>query len=78
MAAAVWRTRDGLPPWHPEQAIPVQAALAASTRGGSVRPGAVADLAALDADPFTVPLEEFRGMPVAATLLGGRFTHDAL
>jgi predicted amidohydrolase YtcJ len=78
MAAAVWRTRDGLPPWHPEQAIPVQAALAASTRGGSVRPGAVADLAALDADPFTATLEEFRGMPVAATLLGGRFTHDAL
>jgi predicted amidohydrolase YtcJ len=40
--------------------------------------GAVADLAVLDADPFTVGLEEFRAMPVAATLLGGRLTHDAL
>jgi predicted amidohydrolase YtcJ len=78
MAAAVWRTRAGLPPWHPEQAIPVQTALAASTRSASVVPGAVADLAVLDADPFTAGLEEFRAMPVAATLLGGRFTHDAL
>jgi predicted amidohydrolase YtcJ len=43
-----------------------------------VVPGAVADLAVLDADPFTAGLEEFRAMPVAATLLGGRFTHDAL
>jgi len=78
MAAAVWRTRNGLPPWHPEQAITVQEALGASTRGASVRVGAVADLAVLDADPFTVGLEEFRAMPVAATLLGGRLTHDAL
>jgi predicted amidohydrolase YtcJ len=78
MAAAVWRTRDGLPPWHPEQAISVRAALAASTRGASVTPGAVADLAVLDADPFTAGLDAFRTMPVAATLLAGRLTHDAL
>ncbi len=78
MAAAVWRTRDGLPPWHPEQAISVAAALRASARVNAVAPGAVADLAVLDADPFTATLEEFRAMPVAATLLGGRVTHDAL
>ena len=78
MAAAVWRTRDGLPPWHPEQAIPVRAALAASTRADAVAVGAAADIAVLDADPFTADLEQFRSMPVAATLLGGRFTHDAL
>ena len=78
MAAAVWRTRDGLPPWHPEQAISVQAALEASTRITAVQPGAVADLAVLDADPFTASLDEFTAMPVAATLLGGRLTHDTL
>ncbi|WP_227497272.1 amidohydrolase [Planctomonas psychrotolerans] len=77
MAAAVWRTRHGLPAWHGEQAIDVAAALAASSRH-AVTVGAPADLVVLDADPYTASIETFRSMPVAATLLGGRFTHDSL
>ncbi|TNM61162.1 amidohydrolase family protein [Streptomyces sp. NP160] len=41
------------PPWHPEQAITTAEALAASARGRSVvAVGGVADVVALDADPF--------------------------
>ncbi len=77
IAAAVGRTRDGREPWHPEQAIPMEAALTASTRS-TVAPGEPADLAVLDRDPLAASPDELRAMPVAATLLGGRFTHDAL
>jgi predicted amidohydrolase YtcJ len=31
----------------------------------------------LDADPLAVPDEMFAAMPVAATLVSGRFTYDA-
>ncbi|WP_210506135.1 amidohydrolase [Naasia sp. SYSU D00057] len=79
IAAAVFRTGDDRPAWHPEQRIPVSAALAASTRGrGTVGVGDVADLAILDADPETADMPTLRAMPVSATLLGGRFTHRAL
>ena len=78
MAAAVWRTRDGLPPWHPEQSVSVATALRASTRVEGVAEGNAADLAVLDRDPFSVGLEQFRSMPVAMTLLAGRVTHGTL
>ncbi|GAA1832081.1 amidohydrolase family protein [Agromyces salentinus] len=80
IAAAVGRTRDGRQPWHPEQAIEARAALAASTGGAghTVQAGAVADLAVLDLDPFTASADALRRMPVAATLLAGALTHDAL
>lgn len=79
IAAAVTRTRHGRYPWHPEQSIDVATALAASTRGRStIEIGSRADLAIIDRDPFTASHDELRGMPVAATLLGGRLTHDAL
>lgn len=74
IAAAVTRSRDGREPWHAEQSIPFTAALAASTRT-VVAEGEVADLVIVDRDPFTASGDELRGMPVAATLLGGRFTH---
>ncbi|MGH1523050.1 amidohydrolase [Leifsonia sp. L25] len=77
IASAVGRTRDGREPWHPEQRIPVAAALAASTRT-RVAVGEAADLAVVEADPLAASPDELRGMPVAATLLAGRFTHDAL
>lgn len=78
IAAAVGRTRDGREPWHPEQAIGARIALAASTNGAgdTVREGAPADLAVLERDPFAATADELRTMPVAATLLGGRFTHS--
>ncbi|MHA6694419.1 amidohydrolase [Homoserinimonas sp. A520] len=77
ISAAVGRARDGRDAWHPEQAIGVDAALAASTRT-RVAVGEVADLAVVERDPFTSTPDELRSMPVAATVLGGRFTHRSL
>jgi len=77
ISAAVGRARDGRDAWHPEQAISVDAALAASTRT-RVAVGEVADLAVVDRDPFTSTPDELRSMPVSATVLGGRFTHRTL
>jgi len=76
MSAATTRARnDGRGPWHPEQALTREEALLASTRGcGRIRAGAVADIAVLDADPLAAPDAVFAGMPVAATLVAGRFT----
>ncbi|WBU39356.1 amidohydrolase family protein [Homoserinibacter sp. YIM 151385] len=78
IAAATTRSRDGLEPWHPEQALERSAALAASTHGGVLEPGSRADLAILDADPLAVSGAELRAMPVAGTLLGARWTHREL
>lgn len=79
VAAAVTRSRDGRPAWHPEQSIDAAAALAASTRTGlQLSPGDPADLILVDADPLTAPPQQLRGMEVAATMLAGRFTHFTL
>jgi predicted amidohydrolase YtcJ len=77
MAAATTRARqDGRGPWHPEQAITRQEALVASTRGrGRISVGEAADIAVLDGDPLAVPDSVFAEMPVAATLVAGRFTY---
>lgn len=81
IAAAVHRTRDERPRWHPEQEITVAEAMAASMptrRGGlTLRAGDVADLVVLDRDPFTCDPKALRTMPVAATMLGGDWTHRA-
>lgn len=78
MSAAALRARgDGRGPWHPQEAITREQALLASSRGRSrVCVGHAADLVLLDADPLTVPDAEFAAMPVAATMLAGRFTYD--
>jgi predicted amidohydrolase YtcJ len=77
MSAATTRSRlDGRGPWHPEQALTREEALRASTRGRSrIRVGDPADFAVLDGDPWAVPDAVFAEMPVAATLVAGRFTH---
>ena len=75
IAAAVSRERDGREPWHPEQRITRAEALAASTRT-TVAVGQPADLVITDLDPLAASGDELRGMPVAATLLGGRFTFN--
>jgi len=77
IASAVGRTRDGRDPWHPEQAVSAEIALGASTRS-TVAPGQPADLAVLDRDPLAASPDDLRTMPVAATLLAGRFTYDTL
>lgn len=79
LASAVSRSRDGRQPWHPEQCVPAEVALAASARGRSeVQVGEAADLAVTEMDPLNTPAEKLRTMPVAATLLGGRFTWSDL
>ncbi|MDR5699871.1 amidohydrolase [Agromyces aerolatus] len=80
ISAAVGRSRGGREPWHPEQAVDVRVALAASTNGAGaeVRAGAAADLAVVELDPFTASVDQLRGMPVAATFLAGRATHSLL
>ncbi|WP_104161285.1 amidohydrolase [Arthrobacter sp. ZGTC212] len=79
LASAVSRSRDGREPWHPEQCVPAEVALAASACGRSgVRVGEAADLAVTEMNPLTTPGEQLRTMPVSATLLGGRFTWSGL
>lgn len=79
MASAVHRSRDDRQPWHPEQSIDIRTALRSSARGRTdVQVGDVADLAVVGRSPFDCDRDELRTMPVAATLVGGRFTHYAL
>jgi predicted amidohydrolase YtcJ len=82
IAAAVHRSADERPAWHPEQALTPKEALAASVDGqGSVHAGAPADLVLLDADPLDpsgTPEDQaarLRTMPVAATWVAGRLVH---
>ncbi len=83
MAAAVHRSGDERPPWHPEQALTPREALAASVDGqGTVRAGSRGDLVLLDADPLaTGPTDEqaarLRDLPVYATWVAGRLVHEA-
>lgn len=74
LSAAVTRSRDGREPWHPEQSISTAEALRASTRS-RVAVGEPADLVVTEQDPLQVSGEELRTMPVAGTLLGGRWTY---
>ncbi len=83
VAAAVHRSADDRPPWHPEQALTVREALAASVDGqGSVHAGMRADLVLLDADPLA-PADDtaeqaarLRAMPIALTLVDGEVVHS--
>jgi predicted amidohydrolase YtcJ len=79
MSAAVGRSRGDRAAWLPGQAIGRPAALAASARGRhTLSVGQPADLAVCEIDPLVASVADLRRMPVAATLLGGRFTHNAL
>ncbi|GAA4745359.1 amidohydrolase family protein [Amnibacterium soli] len=74
LRAAVDRAGAGERPWHPEQRIPLDAALAASTRGRAMpRVGDPADLIALDA-----PVAAFDPEAVALTVIGGVVRHTRL
>ncbi|MFD7536677.1 amidohydrolase [Streptomyces sp. NPDC059819] len=75
------------PVFLPEQRITLTEAFAAYTAGtayvnhlddtGSIRPGALADLAVLDRDPYAGPPEEIGATRVLATYVGGRRVHEA-
>ncbi len=85
MAAAVHRSADDREPWHPEQALTVAEALAASTDGATtLAVGSRADIVLLDADPLAPQPDSrstaghLRGIRAEATLVAGRFTHGVL
>ncbi|MEV4600686.1 amidohydrolase family protein [Amycolatopsis sp. NPDC049253] len=78
IAAAVGRTDDDRPAWHPEQAIPLADALAAASGGRrGVAVGDVADLMVTSADPSHLSPAQLRDMPLTATILAGKPTHLA-
>jgi len=85
--AGVLRTLDERGPWHPEQAITVEEALASTIlnpawlarderRRGKLIPGYLADLVVLDRDPVAIPPQELSEVQVVATMLGGRWVHN--
>jgi predicted amidohydrolase YtcJ len=74
-----WPLSRRIEPWHPEQAISPAEALAASANGRSrVSAGDVADLIVIDHDPLAIPADDLRRMPVAGTMLAGRWTFTTL
>jgi predicted amidohydrolase YtcJ len=76
IASAITRTDDARPPWHPEQAIPLEVALAAASKGRTgVQVGDAADLMVVAVDPGTVSPHELREIPVTMTVMAGRRTH---
>jgi len=80
VAAAVRRSPDGADPWHPEQALTPQEALAASVDGApTVGAGSLGDLVLVDHDPLQpASLDRIRSGPVALTVVGGQVVHTAL
>jgi len=67
-------------PWHPEQALTVREALAASVDGaGTVHVGSRGDLVLLDRDPLAATGDELRQLAsaVALTVVAGRVVHRA-
>jgi predicted amidohydrolase YtcJ len=85
IAAAVHRSADERPPWHPEQALTAREALAASVDGqGGVHAGMPADLVLLDADPLASyddtasAAQALRTMPVTVTWVAGNLVHSTL
>jgi predicted amidohydrolase YtcJ len=78
IASAVTRTDDDRPGWHPEQALSLETAVAASTGGRTtVRAGDPADLVLAGRDIAGLPPSELRDLPILATLVDGDVTHRA-
>lgn len=76
-------------PQNPKEAISVEQALVAYTRGsayaefqenekGTLTPGKLADLAVLSQDVFAVPPQQLPATHSVFTLVGGRVSHDEL
>jgi predicted amidohydrolase YtcJ len=86
--AGVLRTIDERPAWHEEQCLTIEQAVAASTVNparlsrderlrGKLLPGYLADLVVLTRDPLECPPAELETVEVVATMVGGRWTHNA-
>lgn len=74
-------------PIGPDEAITVHQALAAYTTGaayacrqenalGTITPGKLADFAILEANPLTTDISKIGDIEIAATVIGGHFTHN--
>ena len=88
IAAGVLRTIDDRPAWRPEEALTVEQALHATCvapaylsrderRRGRLLPGMLADLVVLDRDPLAGERVERPDVEVIATMVGGRWVHNA-
>lgn len=76
ISAAVHRTDDDRPPWHPEQRLDLATALRASWGPVSeIAAGGPADLVLLDRHPDSVLTEDRTRPQVLATVCAGRLTH---
>jgi predicted amidohydrolase YtcJ len=80
IASAVHRSLDERGPWHPEQHLDLDVALAAASGGRrAVRVGDVADLVVVPERPADVLAREgaaaLRATEVLGTLVGGRWTY---
>lgn len=75
MAAAMKRSVDDRPSWHPEHSLTLDQALAAST-GGQTAPqvGDTADLVLIAEDLAALDAEELTEVTVRTTVTGGRVT----
>lgn len=79
IASATSRSRDDRDAWHPEQCLPPEAAMAGSARGRlHLTAGDVADVTIVDDDPLRAGRDRLRAMPVAGTLVAGRWTWRGL
>jgi predicted amidohydrolase YtcJ len=77
IAAAVHRGQPGDEPWHPEQAVTVAEAIAASVDGRRIAVGQPGDVTLLDCDPLASDAAGLRAMRVALTCVAGRIVHGA-
>jgi predicted amidohydrolase YtcJ len=86
--AGVLRSLDEREAWHPEQAVTVEEAFAATCvtpawlagderRRGKLLPGYLADLVVLNQDPFACEPHELAEIEVVAAMLGGRWVFNA-
>jgi hypothetical protein len=79
---------DGAPPRNERHCLSIEQALTAYTRGsawfsfdeadrGHLEPGALADIAVLNRDPFEIDPDELPTVSADLTLLGGKIVHAA-
>lgn len=77
IAASMRRTIDERPPWHPEHALTLTQAIAASTGGKiTVQVGDVADLVLVAADPSELGAVDLGQTRVLTTVMDGRVTYE--
>lgn len=88
LAASHSRVMKNGEPFYPSQGMTREEALHSYTLGnayaafeedykGSISPGKLADLAVLNADYLTIPVEEIRNLKVLTTIIGGEVRYQA-